>query len=49
MKTKKLSKKLILSKKTISNLNMKQLSSIQGGGTRASCNKYTFCVSCYCS
>jgi len=47
MKTKNFSKKLTLSKKTISNLDQKEMKRIQGGTSWASCNKYTYCIDCY--
>jgi hypothetical protein len=50
MKRKKLNQKLALNKKTVANLDDKEMTAIQGGGftddTCGSCYGYTFCWGC---
>jgi natural product precursor len=50
MKPKKLNKKLALNKKTVANLDDKEMTVIQGGGftddTCGSCYEHTFCWGC---
>lgn len=55
MKTKRLNKKLLFKKETISNLEKTQMVDIRGGATILSCNKtcvtdcVTFCVETKCA
>ena len=45
MKIKRIDKKLVLNKKTISNLNMKRMKSVNGGGTGTNviCTGFALC------
>ena len=48
MKTKKINKKLVLNKKTISNLDVKRMKPVNGGdtGTNVLCSGFELCSKC---